>query len=82
VSVILSATTDRTNSVPAIARSERTCPPCAARVIALTGLREEYDALGLIPGDNLNPQKARILLMLALTKTDDRAEISRMFLEY
>ena len=23
----------------------------------------------MIPGDNLNPQKARILLMLALTKT-------------
>ena len=33
-------------------------------------------------GDNLVPQKARILLMLALTKTKDRKEIQRMFYEY
>jgi L-asparaginase len=38
--------------------------------------------LGLIPGDNLNPQKARILLMLALTRTNNRDEIKRMFAEY
>ena len=38
--------------------------------------------LGFIDADNLNAQKARILLMLALTRTDDRAEISRMFAEY
>ena len=30
----------------------------------------------MIPADNLNPQKARILLMLALTKTRDLAEIA------
>jgi L-asparaginase len=36
----------------------------------------------MIPADNLNPQKARILLMLALTKTTDPKEIRRMFLEY
>ena len=29
-----------------------------------------------------NPQKARILLMLALTKTQDPKEIQRMFNEY
>ena len=33
----------------------------------------------MVPADNLNPQKARILLMLALTKTQDRREIKRMF---
>lgn len=33
-------------------------------------------------GDNLPPQKARILLMVALTKTKDRKEIQRMFWEY
>jgi L-asparaginase len=33
-------------------------------------------------GDNLPPQKARILLMIALTKTKDRKEIQRMFWEY
>ena len=37
---------------------------------------------GFIFCDNLLPQKARILLMLALTVTRDRAEIQRMFLEY
>ena len=42
----------------------------------------ETDALGMVPGDNLSPQKARILLMLALTKTRDLAEIRRMFAEY
>lgn len=36
----------------------------------------------MIPADNLNPQKARILLMLALTKTHDLGEIRRMFAEY
>ena len=44
--------------------------------------RDEYDRMGMIPGDNLNPQKARILLMLALTKTTDLHEIQRMFAEY
>ena len=34
------------------------------------------------PRDNLNPQKARILLMLALTKTTDPQEIRRMFDQY
>ena len=33
-------------------------------------------------GDNLSPQKARILLQLALTKTHDLAEIQRMFKQY
>ena len=42
----------------------------------------EYDALGIVPGDTLNAQKARILLMLALTKTSDVKEIRRIFSEY
>ena len=42
----------------------------------------EYDALNVIPSDTLNPQKARILLMLALTKTTDPKEIRRIFSEY
>ncbi len=44
--------------------------------------RKEYDELGMVPADNLSPQKARILLMLALTKTRDLREINRMFSEY
>jgi L-asparaginase len=35
-----------------------------------------------IQGEDLAPLKARILLMLALTKTKDGAEIQRMFTEY
>ena len=44
--------------------------------------RDEYDRIGMIPADTLNPQKARILLMLALTRTTDPKEIQRMFAEY
>ena len=42
----------------------------------------QFDELGVIPADTLNPQKARILLMLALTKTSDAREIRRIFSEY
>ena len=37
---------------------------------------------GIIAADNLNPQKARVLAMLALTVTEEGAEIGRMFAEY
>ena len=37
---------------------------------------------GFIVCDNLLPQKARVLLMLALTITSDREEIQQMFYEY
>ena len=36
----------------------------------------------IIPGDNLQPEKARMLLQLALTKTKDIKEITRIFNEY
>jgi L-asparaginase len=42
----------------------------------------QFDELGVIPADTLNPQKARILLMLALTKTTDVKDIRRIFAEY
>ena len=38
--------------------------------------------MDIVAADTLNPQKARILLMLALTKTTDLKEIRRMFSEY
>ena len=37
---------------------------------------------GFLIADNLNPQKARLLLALALTRTNDPAEITRMFETY
>jgi len=45
-------------------------------------LRRMLPGEPFIAGDNLNAQKARILLMLALTKTRDFAEIQRIFDEY
>ena len=50
----------------------------AGRVV-MTPRKEEQ---GFIVSDNLQPQKARILLMLALTRTRERAEIQRMFSDY
>ncbi len=44
--------------------------------------RAEFDRLGIVAADNLSPQKARILLMLALATTSDVRTIRRMFSEY
>ncbi len=40
------------------------------------------DELGTIVSDDLNPQKARILLMLALTQTHDRKKLQEYFFHY
>ncbi|MBV8703292.1 MAG: asparaginase, partial [Acetobacteraceae bacterium] len=37
---------------------------------------------GILAADNLNPQKARLLLALALTVTTDHTEIARIFATY
>ena len=42
----------------------------------------EDEKLGTIVSDKLNPQKARILLMLALTITKDKKKIQDMFFNY
>lgn len=60
---------------PVLVRSNRTGN---GRVIP----QKAYDDMGLVPADNLNPQKARVLLMLALTRTRDPKQIARMFAEY
>lgn len=39
-------------------------------------------ALGFVVSDDLNAQKARVLLMLALTKTGDREKIQQFYFEY
>ncbi len=43
---------------------------------------DEDDQNGMISSDSLNPQKARILLMLALTQTKDAKQIQTFFDEY
>lgn len=50
----------------------------SGRVPPTTRLKEA----GFVLADNLNPQKARILLALALTVTSDPAEIGRIFKTY
>ena len=45
-------------------------------------LKENLLCENTIAADNLSPQKAAILLRLALTKTTDPAEIQKMFLKY
>jgi L-asparaginase type II len=50
----------------------------SGRAMARRGAAER----GFLFGDNLLPRKARILLMLALTKTRERREIQRMFETY
>lgn len=54
------------------------CRAGSGRVFRTTRIREA----GFLVADNLNPQKARILLALALTRTSDPAEIARMFATY
>lgn len=44
--------------------------------------RQYLQKTGMLAADNLNPQKARILLMLGLAHTKDPAELARMFAEY
>ena len=60
--------------IPVVLASRAT----AGRVVT-TPKKEEQ---GFIVCDNLLPQKARILLMLGLTITQDRAALQRMFFEY
>lgn len=55
----------------------------SARVGAGRVIRDDnWQEPGFIAADNLNPQKARILLQLGLTKTSNADEIQRMFDEY
>lgn len=50
-------------------------------IIARNGEADD-DKYGFIAADNLNPQKARILLMLALTRTTAPAAIQEIFYKY
>jgi L-asparaginase len=50
----------------------------SSRVLQRTVLRERR----FVAADNLNPAKARVLAMLALTRTEDVAEVERIFATY
>ena len=47
-----------------------------------TVITPRISKLELLVADNLHPQKARILLMVALTITKDRKLLQQMFAEY
>ena len=50
-------------------------------IVARNGEAKD-DEMDYVVSDSLNPQKARILVMLALTKTSNTKEIQRMFYTY
>ncbi|EAW7618393.1 type II asparaginase [Campylobacter upsaliensis] len=55
----------------------------SSRVVAgRVAVSEADKKLGFISAEDLNPQKARVLLMLALTKTNDPKKIQEYFLKY
>lgn len=61
----------------AVVRSSRTSAGVADRNIEVND-----DQLGLIAGMELNAQKARVLLMLGLTKTKDAKKLQEYFYQY
>jgi L-asparaginase len=75
---VVVVTSTRTGS-GRIAARQRLRPPTQG---ATDGDRTERPAGSRIAAEDLAPLKARILLMLALTKTNDPVEIQRMFVEY
>ena len=55
----------------------------SSRVVAgCVAISDSDKKLGFISAKDLNPQKARVLLMLALTKTSDSEKIQEYFLKY
>ncbi|HXQ82049.1 MAG TPA: asparaginase [Opitutaceae bacterium] len=61
----------------AVVRSSRTGGGIVERNVEM-----DDDRLGFIAADELNPQKARILLMLGLTRTRDPLQLQEMFYTY
>jgi L-asparaginase len=74
---VIPAVTSAVSQGVVVTRSART----GAGRVARNGEMND-DELGTVAADNLNPQKARILLMLALTQTTDAKAIQEMFYAY
>jgi L-asparaginase len=73
----LSAAAAASRAGLAVVRSSRTGGGIVERNVEM-----DDDKLGFIAADELNPQKARILLMLGLTKTRDPAILQELFYVY
>ena len=73
----LTAAAQASKAGVAIVRSSRTGGGVVERNIEV-----DDDQLGFIAADELNPQKARVLLMLGLTRTRDVRALQEMFFTY
>lgn len=73
----LAAAAEAATAGVAVVRSSRTGGGVVERNIEV-----DDDRLGFIAADELNPQKARVLLMLGLTRTRDPATLQQMFFTY
>ena len=60
-----------------VVRGSRVSTGCVSRNVEVND-----DGLGLIASDELNPAKARILLMLALMKERSLEDVQALFYEY
>ncbi|MBP6506511.1 MAG: asparaginase [Opitutaceae bacterium] len=75
--VALQACVEAARAGVAVVRSSRTGGGVVERNVEIND-----DALGLIVSEELNPQKARVLLMLALTHTNAATALQRYFQVY
>lgn len=73
----LAAATDAVRAGVAVVRSSRTGGGLVER-----NIETDDDAAGFIAAGELNPQKARVLLLLGLTRTRDPAALQAMFDAY
>lgn len=82
--VIVVAAFPSGDNVAAARIPDRTAPDSARAPVtaADSAMAAERAAPPMLSVQHLTPQKARILLMLALTRTRDPREIQRMFAEY
>jgi L-asparaginase len=72
------------NALAAQAKKGVVCVRASRVTTGHVGRNVEVDdgKLGLVASMDLNPQKARVLLRLALTKTSDPEQIQKYFDEY
>lgn len=75
--VALAAAADAARAGVVVVRSSRTGGGVVERNIEI-----DDDKLGFIAADELNPQKARVLLMLGLTRTNDARALQELFFVY
>ncbi len=75
--IALGAAAEAVQAGVAVVRSSRTGGGVVERAIEI-----DDDTLGFIAADELNPQKARVLLMLGLTLTAVPAHLQEMFFDY